>query len=186
MVRRLRRVDPDHPGAGVVGEPYGPVKHPLGLQVVHVRLVTEGQLPALVPAGAGPDLAAPVGFRHGLAALGTRREPDGVDDLHVARAPAQVPGERPRDLGARRLGVLGQQPLGLHDDPRGAEPALRRAGGDEAVRPQLALGLRQPLLGHHGAPFRVSRLLGARHDRLALDQHGTGPAGALGRAAILH
>ena len=57
------------------------------------------------------------------------------------RLPASARAISSRDGAASRA----EQPLGLHDDPRRAEAALARAGGDERVRPGGADVGRQPL-----------------------------------------
>ena len=92
-------------------------------------------------------------------------ELDRVDDLHVARAAAEVAEQGVGDLLARRLGMLREQRLGLHHDPGRAVAALRGAGGDEAVGPQPPGLLGQPLLGDDVLPRDARRLLGAGDDR---------------------
>src|SRR5207342_2262445 len=49
---------------------------------------------------------------------------DGLHDVHVARAAAQVATDPPADLLLRAVRVLAQEPGGLHDHARGAEAAL--------------------------------------------------------------
>jgi hypothetical protein len=120
----LRRVDPDQLRARMIGEADGAVQHPGKFHVVDVGLVAQGQLSPLIPGGPGSDPAAQVGLRDGLASPGSCRELDRVHDLHVAGAPAEVPRQGPGDLVPAGVGVLGEQRLGLHHDPRGAEPAL--------------------------------------------------------------
>src|SRR6476619_2999582 len=50
---------------------------------------------------------------------------DRLDDVHVARATTEVAADALPDLGFVGVRVLGQEPGGLHDHPRGAEPALQ-------------------------------------------------------------
>ena len=70
----------------------------------------------------------------------------GLDDLLVARAAAQVAGQRLADLGVVRVGVAGQQVVGRDQQPGRAEAALHRAGVDERLlhRVQLAARRRSP------------------------------------------
>src|SRR5262245_26423935 len=56
-----------------------------------------------------------------------RGQLDGVEDLRVPRAPAEIAGEGLSDLVARRCGILFEQGLGGQQDARSAIPALRRA-----------------------------------------------------------
>ena len=65
--------------------------------------------------------------------LRSGRQPYGVQDLLVARAPAEVPGQRLPDLGVGGARVPRQQVMGLHEQPRRAEPALHRAGLEERL-----------------------------------------------------
>src|SRR5512134_425031 len=50
---------------------------------------------------------------------------DGLDDVLVAGAAAEVAGQRPAHLVLRRVGVLIQQGLRRHHHPRGTESALQ-------------------------------------------------------------
>src|ERR671910_851222 len=91
-------VDPHYARSGVVGEPERAVQYPGRRQVVHVRLVAECQLPSLVASGTRADPTRQVRLGHRLAETRPRDHLDGVDDLDVPGAPAQVPGERASDL----------------------------------------------------------------------------------------
>ena len=75
---------------------------------------------------------------------------DGADDALVARAAADVAGDRAHDVLAGRVGVLGQQRLGGHDHPRRAEAAL----GGEAVQEGL-LERRERAVGRRHALERL-------------------------------
>jgi hypothetical protein len=111
---------------------------------------------------------------------------DRGDDQLVARAAADVAGDRPHDVLAGRLGVLGQQRLGDHDHARGAEPALGGEVLEERLLDLVELAARpgdaleRP---HRGAVDRLDRDQ-ARHHRLAVDQAGAGAARPLGAAAL--
>ncbi len=184
--RRLRRVDPDDARARVVREAERSVQHPGLDEVADVQLVAEREAGALVACRAGADAPAALGLGEGDASVGRSHEPHRVDDLRVARAAAEVPEQRVRDVLARGLRVLAEKRLGLHDDPGGAVAALGRAGGHERVGPEPALVLGQPLLRDDVFPLDPRRLLRAGDDGAPVHEDGAGPAGALRRAAVLH
>ena len=155
--------------------------------VVHVRLVAERELAPLVPGRPRADPARAVGLGHRLPAPRAGRQLDGVDDLHVAGAPAQVPGERaarsPRGTG----------PGSWRAAPRTSSrcPASRtrtaRPRRPRSSRPSArALARARPSCVRTARPRRVLGRLRARDDGLAVDQHGARAARALGRAPVLH
>src|SRR6187397_701162 len=49
---------------------------------------------------------------------------DRLDDVHVAGAATKVAADPLPDLGFVRVGVLGEEPSGLHDHPRRTEATL--------------------------------------------------------------
>src|SRR6185503_5999831 len=74
----------------------------------------------VTPRSTGRDRrAAGLGFGGG-AHLG-RGLLDRLHDVHVARTAAQVAADPPADLLRGGIGVLAQEPGGLHDHARGAE-----------------------------------------------------------------
>src|SRR5213594_868293 len=128
--------------------------------------------------GLRPPRAPPV-------AGGTRRFGDRLDHLGVARAPAEVAGNRVADVVLGRLRVLGEERGGRHQHARDAEAALRHAVTHERVlhgreRPAA----RQPLDGGHGAPSRLHREHEAARHELAIQMHGARAAVA-GAATLL-
>ena len=150
---RGRGVDRDHARPRMLREAERAVQHPRHLDVPDELLVAEREPIAVVARRADADAAAGLELRQRHAALRAGREQDRVDDLHVARAATEVAREQVRDLLPLRLGVLREVALRLQHDSGRAEAALRGAGRDERVRPQL------PRLG--GEAF-------LRHDLLAL------------------
>src|SRR5262245_66029999 len=66
--------------------------------------------------------------REGFPAHPGGRSLDGLEDLQVPRAAAEVPGERLRDLRAGRRRLLGEERLRGEEEPGRAVPAL---GGAE-------------------------------------------------------
>src|SRR5688572_8396384 len=79
-------------------------------------IVVSSRSGAGVGAGAGPRAFGGAELGGGLL--------DGLDDVHVPRAPAQVARDPLAHLLVGRLRVLLEEPGGLHDHPRGAEAAL--------------------------------------------------------------
>ena len=117
-------VDGDDVGAGVGGEVQGGVEHPGHAKIVDVAAVAERQLLRLV-LGTGLADATTEGDLERLA-LGHRL--DGVEDLDVPRAAAQVGAEMrghavPVEIGA----LLVDLRLGAHHDAGDAEATLQAA-----------------------------------------------------------
>src|SRR4051794_13685796 len=108
-------------------------------------------------------------------------EPYGVDDLLVARAAAEVAGERLADLRVARARIARQQVVRGDDQPRRAEAALHAAGLDERALPlvQLAVGRRDPLDGHDLAALGLRGKHETRADELAVEVHRARAALAL-------
>src|SRR6266511_3381487 len=100
-----------------------------------------------------------------------------LDDVLVAGAAANVPGQRPADLLLRRVRVLLQQ-RGAHEQhPRRAEPALQAVLLVEALLKRVQLtALGQALHRLHLAPVDLDGEVRARLDRNAVDEHGAGAA----------
>src|SRR4051794_22180990 len=98
-------------------------------------------------------------------------EPHGVDDLLVARAAAEVAGERLADLRVARVRILRQQVVRRDDQPRRAEAALHAAGLDERALDlvQLAVGGRDALDGDDLAALGLGGEDQARADELAVE-----------------
>jgi hypothetical protein len=153
--------------------------------VVDERLLPEGELEGLVLRRTASDAPRPVEVRRLFPGDEPPGELDGVDDLDVAGAPAQVPGECLGDLGARRRGVLLEQVASLHDDARRAEPALRRARRGKRERERLSLVVVEALEREDRFAGELGRRLGARDARVAVHDHRAAAAVALGLATVL-
>ena len=177
-------VDGEDVGPGVVGELERGVEHAVDPDVVDVAAVAEGELVGLVLHPGGADAALGEGHGH---LVGDERL-DGVEDLHVPGAAAQVGAEVAGRLvaGERALGGgLVEQGLGAHEDARGAEAALQGAGGGEGVGEAVALVVAEPLEGGD-RPARDPLEAGLARDLgLAVDEHGAATALARRRAAVL-
>ena len=175
-------VDGDDVGAGVGGEVQGGVEHPGHAEVVDVAAVAERQLLGLV-LGAGLTDAAAEGDLERLA-LGDRL--DGVEDLDVAGAAAQVGAEMrrhgvPVEVGA----LLVDLRLGAHHDAGDAEAALQPATGGEGARRTVALGVVEALQRRDVLAGDLVERLRAADDRLAVDEHGAAATLPRRRAAVL-
>ena len=176
--------DGDHVGPGVVGQHQRRVQETGEAQIVDVAPVAQGQVVGLVaqPAGAHAGVRRPA-HDHGLLA---GQQLDGVEDLHVTRAAAQVATQLLGGLGAGQLlAPPVEQGLDVHQDPRRAEPALQRAGGGEGVgEPFSVLGGEALERGDRAALGPLQRDLAADDGR-AVEQDRAAAALAGGRAAVL-
>src|SRR5262249_19247780 len=149
-------------GAWVRGEKKGAGEHARHRQVIDVAMIAEHESFAIITRQAASHAARSIEFGQRFAAFERAyRQLDGIDDLSVARAAADVWGERALDRGARRLGAFVDQVFGPHDDAGDAEPALQAAGRDERAGEGVALNLAQAFkrvdalarhfAGRHGA-----------------------------------
>ena len=111
-----------------------------------------------------------------------------ADDRRVAGAAAVSVLQALLDLHLARVRVLVQQRLGLHDEPRRAETALRRAVADEGILKRMqfkrvagfilaaAPRLGQPFDRQHLRALRLERRVNAGIDRLTVDDDGAAAA----------
>src|SRR3989454_7243916 len=97
---------------------------------------------------------------------------DGVEDLHVPRAPAKVTRERPPNLVAARARVALEEGEHGQQHPRGAEPARDRAVPDERLleRMEPAVAL-EAADGADRSPAHRGRKHEAARHRPAVEQH---------------
>ena len=175
-------VDGDDVGAGVGGEVQGGVEHAGHAEVVDVAAVAESQLlrfvlrSGLADAGAEGDVER--------LALGHRL--DGVEDLDVSGAAAQVGAEVRRHGVAVEVGaLLVDLRLRPHDDAGDAEATLQPAAGGEGAGVAVALGVVEPFQRRDVASGDLVERLCAADDRLAVDEHGAAAALPRRRAAVL-
>ena len=104
--------------------------------------------------------------------MSCRRQPDGVEDLLIAGAAAEVARERLADLVVARIRAAGEQVRRRDDEPRRAEAALDGARLDEGLLHAVqAAALGQALDGDH----LVAVGLGGEHeagaDEPAVEEH---------------
>ena len=182
----LRGVDPFHLRARMGRERERAVQHPFARHVRDVRPRAEHELDALVARERITDAALRFRLRNRLAAPRLRHVFDGIDDLHVARAPAQMHVERLRDLVARWVGILVDEVLRSQRDAGDAEAALQTRGGDEALRDLLALFFREPLERDHFLARDLLRADEAGDFRLAVHQREAATALTLRLTPVLH
>jgi hypothetical protein len=177
-------VDGHHVGAGVIGQDQGGVEEAVEAPVVDEPLVAQRQLVRLVQELAGAEPGAGRSAHHHRLLAG--QQLDGVEDLAVARAPAQVGAEVAGGLGSgERLTLAVEQGLGAHQDAGGAEAALERPGGGEGVGQPSPVLLGEALEGGDRAALRPGERHLAAHHRLAVEQHRAAPALARRRAPVL-
>src|SRR6185436_10732214 len=112
----------------------------------------------------GPDAADPL---------------HGVEDVRVGAAAAEIPCDRRADLIAVGLRVRVQQHLAGHDHSRGAVAALEGIRFDERLLDCREPSVRREALDRRdlAAPDLVGQSQ-AGADRLSVDEHGAGAAGA--------
>ncbi len=178
-------VDGEHPGAWIFGAHGAAVAHAFEIHVVGVLAVAQNLLGHVQPVDAAADV--PVVHR-GLGDQAVFQGPgcklDGLDDLDVAGAAADIVGDGAADLrlGGRKRPV--EQPLGTHHHARDAKSALDRAGFAEGPGVDLLFKVGQSLHGEHALALELAGLDGAGPHGLAVDEHRARAARALA-AAIL-
>src|ERR671918_1464576 len=128
--------------------------------------------------GAWVTLFPPLGCRvPGHLVLVLLDELDGLHDVLVARAAAQVPFQAFPYLPLRRAGILLQEADGGHDHARRAVAALQTVRLVESLLHRMPhTVLRDAPDGGDLVPVSLHRKDRARLDRLAVDVDRTGPA----------
>src|SRR3990170_4934600 len=129
------------------------------------------------------------GARGGVGAAPYRGQLDGLDDLRVARAAAEVAGDRLADGLLARVGAGGEERRGGQEHPGRAGAARRPArleegrleGGEDGA---LRAGRGQPLDRAHRVAVRLAEGDEAADHRLAVEQHRAGAAFALATALL--
>src|SRR5262249_13237677 len=107
---------------------------------------------------------------------------DRVDDVHVARAPAEVARDAPADLVLAGLRVLLEESVAGHEHARRAVSALETVLGHEAFLEGMKLAvLLEPLHRHDLPAIGLHREDRARLHGPAVQEDG--PGGAVCRAA---
>ncbi len=173
--RGLRRVDAHDAGVGQ--------RRPQQLAVQHARqddVVREARLAGDLGAAVHAAPRAPDdGVWSALIAwsLPADGRLDGLEDLQVSRAAAEVAGERLANPLARRRGVAVEQRLGRDENPRRAVAALRAAEVGERLLQRMQPAIRgEPFDRRHASAGVVDREGQTREDGFAVDEHRAGAA----------
>ena len=137
-----------------------------------------------------PSAALPIlalhRVRRGLLPDEPAGELDGLDDLLVARAAAEVVRQGLLDRLHIGIGIRVQQGLGGHDHPGRTEAALDGAGQDKGLLDEVRiLGRPEPLDADDLGPLQLHHLGEAGTDRLAVDDDHAGAALPLPVAGLL-
>src|SRR2546430_6386421 len=102
------------------------------------------------------------------------RELDGVEDLRIAGAPAEISGEGVLDLLPRRARTVGEKRRGGEENTGRAVPALGGAQLGKGLLERVeAAALRHPFDRRDPASLRLDGQGEARQYGLAVDEHGT-------------
>ena len=181
----LLRVDGQHPGPGISAADGAGIDHAVQVDVIRIDA---GALHLLLHVHPGdPGAHGPVArsLRQLPGAEDLRRQQNGVDDLHITRAAADVGTDGEGRLLPGGGGIDVQQPLGGHHHARGAETALDRPRLTEGVGVDGLLPVGKALRRDDGLPLQLVGLGDAGPRGLAVDEDGAGAAGAFA-AAVLH
>jgi hypothetical protein len=178
-------VDGEDAGAGMVAELERGEAHVLHEDVVYILPGSDGELAGAEAVEAGADEAALVVLGEGAAALDAGDDLDGVDDLHVAGAAAEVLLERVGDLGAGGFGVGGDEAERADGHAGNAEAALEATGAGEGLGDELAILLGDALEGDDVLAGDLADGEGAGEAGLAVDEDGAAAAVGLRGTAVL-
>src|SRR4029078_1819923 len=140
---------------------------PVTFGVASMRLTTSPTRPSSSWRAGGLTARGAVARAGGRSCSPLGRQPDRVEDLRVARAAAEVAGQRLADLVVARRRVALQQVGGRDDQPRRAEAALHGASLAERLLHAVELALaRETLDGDDLVALRLRRQHHARADQL--------------------
>ena len=182
---RLFLMDGKHPRAGVFAAHGAGVEHTVHIQIIRILAVALHLFRHVHAHSAFTDAIACLFLLRQLAAAeDLRREQNAVDDLHIARAAADVVADGERRLLARRRGIRVQQRLGGDDHARDAEAALHRAGLAEGVGIYVLLPVGKALDRKDGLSLQLVRRGNAGLRRLAVDEDMAGAARALAASVL--
>ncbi len=170
----------------MVAEAQRAVEHAGQEDVGHVAVAAEDEVAGMVLGVARAHAAVGLRRRHFLfLADGLGGAFDGVDDLLVAGAPAEVGRQRLGDLVTCRLGVLVDQGIGLDHHAGDAEAALHAPLTDKGVGKDVLAVFAQPFDSRYAAAGAALHGRNAGQNGLAIQVHGAAAAGRLGRTAVL-
>src|SRR3989449_6999991 len=103
-----------------------------------------------------------------------------LDDVDVARAATEVPGDRLADFLLGWIRRFFQEGGDRHEEPGGAEPTLQPVRVPERFLNRVqSFSVAQPLDGHQGVPVGLHPQQQAGAHRLTVQKNGAGPADAV-------
>ena len=178
-------VDGQHSGTGVLAAHGAAVEHAVEINIVRIFTGAEDFL-LCVNAGHGLAHTGAALLLRDLpaAAEGLRRQQDGVNDLFITCAAADIVADGKGRLLTGRLRIHVQQRLSGNDHAGDAEAALHGAGLAEGPSVDLLFPVAQTLNGDDAVPLQ---LVGGGHAGfrgLAVNEDMAGAAGALAAAVL--
>ncbi len=169
-------IDRQHLGTGMGRQNQGPVEHVWGPEIVEVLELAERHLFAPEARQCGADLAGPIAGGQRLPTQRACGLLDGIDDLDVAGAAAEVTRQGPADLGPRGTGVLVDEVLAAHHHAGDAKPHWTALPSAKAKPRASALASADTFEGEDAATGDFVSREGARGLFVAVDQDHAGPA----------
>ena len=178
-------VDREHPRPGMLGAQGGAHQHSVDLDVVGILAVAQDLFGHIHPVGP----LAHAGDRRRLEVPAVLPDQpggqlDGVDDLLIAGAAADIVADGEGDLVPGGIGIAVDEGLAAQDHAGDAEAALYRAGLAKGIDIDLTLPLTQSFDREDLLSLKFGDLLDAGLDGGSIHQNGTGAAGALVAAVL--
>ena len=133
---------------GVLASDRAGEKHAVEVDVVRIDRFSRGLVLNVHARDALADEPVPVVGQPEVLVQHPAGQLDRLDDLHIARAAADVVSDGVPYLGFRRIGIHIQEALRAQDHARGAEAALDGSRLAERLCVELLLGIGQTLQGH--------------------------------------
>ena len=186
----FRDIDPPDTGMGPVAPAEGHMDGSVDLAVVHILAPAGQQTRIFAPLHPGADDFGPRdprsvnhGFRAGSCRMSVPRGNSlthGADDVHIARATADVAGQPLANLRIRGQGIFGQKIDRGHEHARRAKPTLKGVVFAETLLQRIERAdLAEPLDSPDRSPVALDRKGQAGPDAVAVDQNRAGAADAV-------
>ena len=158
---------------------------PIHANIIDITMLAQHQVLRVIFGQARADAAIDFGqVDFFFVADGVCGALNGIHDLFVASAAAQVRRQRLFDIGAAGFGIVIDEVVGLHDDARNAEAALHAALAHESIGKDLLPIFAQPFGGGDRLASQLVHLGDASQQRLVIDLNNAAATGGLWRAAI--
>ena len=179
-------MDGQHTGPGILAADSAAVDHAVQVNVIGVFAGTQDLFPGIdTRHGFAHPGAVLFPGNFSAAAENLGRQQNGVNDLFIARAAANVVSDGEGHLLPGRVRVHIQQRLGRDDHAGNAEAALHRAGFGEGPGIDLLFRVAEALHSDNMFPLQLVRGGNAGLGGFAVDEYMAGAAGTL-TAAVLH